>query len=107
MATASPHLENVVEPLPEVLVTVSPSGSVGPVAENFRTLLVAGDVPLALVDQLSRYAFLFMKVVVDDVVPLVTGNIVSNAAVVKFALKLLYGVVPAFIETDLLPTIFS
>jgi len=54
----------------------------------------------------SLTIFTLLRVVDEYVVPITAGSIAESAGVVRLFLKLMYGVVPAFIDRDLVPTIF-
>jgi len=106
--TCSPHLENTVDSLaPPEAIAVSWMGRVAPRAERMRVLEIFGEELVAAVVHLRTYRLAPLTTSVDSFEPWAFGTTAVTEETVIPDLRLEYWLVPAFQETQCLPTLFA
>ncbi len=106
--TCSPHLENTVDSFaPPEAIAVSRMGRFAPRAERVRVFEIFGEELVAAVVHLRTYRFAPLATSVDSFEPWAFGITAVTEEIVMPDLRLEYWLVPAFKETQSLPTFFA
>ena len=104
----SPHLENIVVTfVPPEAVAVSLTGKVVPRAETLSVFDSFGEELVAAVVHLRTYSLVPVVMWVDSFVPLAFGSTVVIEEIVTTDLRSEYWLVPAFQDTQFVPTFFA